>query len=188
MPNRARSPDADRSAQLRGLTWRALLRTVTTVVVVGTAYFTLPFTGLDDLSTLFLLVCGSAVVCAVCGWQVWWVLRSPHPMVQAMEGIAATSTVYILGFASLYAVISQVDPEGFTELLTRMGALYFSLTVFATVGFGDIAAVTDGTRAVVSAQIVCNLIFLALVVRLFVLAAKHRRQQVGEKPITDESP
>ncbi len=60
--------------------------------------------------------------------------------------------------------------------------------MFATVGFGDIAAVTDGTRAVVSAQIVCNLIFLALVVRLFVLAAKHRRQQVGEKPITDESP
>ncbi|WP_054720154.1 potassium channel family protein [Rhodococcus sp. SMB37] len=188
MPNRARSSDADRSAQLRGLTWRALLRTVTTLGVVGVAYFTLPFTELDDLPALVLLVCGSAVVCAVCGWQVWWVLRSPHPVAQAMEGIAATATVYIFGFASLYAVLSQVEPQGFTEVLTRMGALYFGLTVFATVGFGDIAAVTDGTRAVVSAQIVCNLIFLALVVRLFMLTAKHRRQQVGEDPIPGEGP
>lgn len=189
VPNSAQSSDAagtDKAAQLRALTWRALLRTVTTLVVAGTAYFTLPFSGLDDLPTLLLLVLGSVVVCAVCAWQVWSVLRSPHPMVQAMEGIAATVTVYVLGFASLYAVISQVEPEGFTEVLTRMGALYFSLTVFATVGFGDIAAVTDGTRAVVSAQIVCNLIFLALVVRLFVLTAKHRWQQVGETPTTDE--
>jgi hypothetical protein len=187
VPNRARSPDADRSAQLRGLTWWALLRTATTVVVAGIAYFTLPFTGLDDLPTLVLLLCGSVVVCAVCGLQVWWVLRSPHPVVRAAEGIAATTTVYILGFASLYTVLSQVGPEGFTEVLTRMGALYFSLTVFATVGFGDIAAVTDGTRAVVSAQIVGNLIFLALVVRLFMLTAQHRRRQV-EEPAAENDP
>ncbi len=33
-----------------------------------------------------------------------------------------------------------MDPAAFNETLTRIDSLYFTLTVFATVGFGDIAA------------------------------------------------
>jgi hypothetical protein len=161
------------------LVWRALIRSLATIVVVGAAYFRLPFDRIDDLPTVLALVGGLAAVAVVCTWQVWCVLRSTYPVVQAVEGIAATATVYLVGFATVYVLLSQADPGGFTEDLSRMGALYFTLTVFATVGFGDIAALTDGTRAVVSVQMVANLIFIAVGLRLFGLAARRRRGQVG---------
>jgi hypothetical protein len=53
-----------------------------------------------------------------------------------------------------------------------MGALYFTVTVFSTVGFGDITAKTDGARALVSVQMILDLILIASVARLLVTAAR----------------
>ena len=41
-------------------------------------------------------------------------------------------------FASTYFVMERVSAANFTQPLTRTGALYFTVTVFSTVGFGDI--------------------------------------------------
>ena len=60
----------------------------------------------------------------------------------------------------------------FSEPLTRMGALYFTVTVFATVGFGDISPVTDGARAAVTAQMVLNAVFIGLLVKVIFGAAQ----------------
>jgi hypothetical protein len=38
------------------------------------------------------------------------------------------------------------------RLLTRTDALYFTVTVFSTVGFGDITAKTETARLVVTGQ------------------------------------
>ena len=62
-----------------------------------------------------------------------------------------------------------------------MSALYFTVTVFSTVGFGDIVAVTDTGRAVVTAQVVANLLVLGLGGRVFFGAIAHaRRREVQE--------
>ncbi|MEE2034044.1 potassium channel family protein [Rhodococcus chondri] len=177
MPFRRHSPP--RPASAAGQALRALIRSLVTIVVVGASYFRLPFDRIDDLPAAFLLVGGLISVSAVCTWQVRSVLRSRYPVQQAAEGIVATATVYFAGFSTLYVLLSQADPLGFTEPLSRMGALYFTLTVFATVGFGDIVALTDGTRAVVSVQMIANLILIAVGIRTIVFAARRRRRQVG---------
>ena len=41
-------------------------------------------------------------------------------------------------------------------------ALYFTVTVFSTVGFGDILAVSDTGRAVVTIQMISNLVLLGI--------------------------
>ncbi len=78
-------------------------------------------------------------------------------------------------------------PGSFTEPLSRMAALYFSLSVFSTVGFGDIAAQTDLARGLVSLQIVCNLVLIGFGVRFVVAAvswAKSHRSPSSGPEIT----
>jgi Ion channel len=51
-------------------------------------------------------------------------------------------------------------------------AFYFTVTVLSTVGFGDIAADSDLVRLVVTVQTPLDLTLLAVVVRVFLSAAK----------------
>ncbi len=55
--------------------------------------------------------------------------------------------------------------------------MYFSSTVFTTVGFGDITAKTEAARLVVTVQMWLDLVFLGLVVRLVVNAVKFNQQR-----------
>ena len=49
--------------------------------------------------------------------------------------------------------MAQADPANFsTHTLTRTDALYFTITIFATVGFGDISATSQSARLLVSAR------------------------------------
>jgi hypothetical protein len=59
--------------------------------------------------------------------------------------------------------------------MTRTDALYFTVTVFATVGFGDITAKTEAARLVVTGQMIVDLVTIALVVKVIVDAAKRGR-------------
>ncbi len=70
-------------------------------------------------------------------------------------------------------------PDSFTDPLTRTDSLYFTVTVFATVGFGDIAPVTQAARVLVTVQMVGNLLLLGIALRVVVLAVQHRRRTVG---------
>ena len=62
---------------------------------------------------------------------------------------------------------------------TRTDALYFTVTVFSTVGFGDIVAVSQPARLVVTVQMLLDLLALGLVVRAFVGAVQFARQQAA---------
>ena len=65
----------------------------------------------------------------------------------------------------------------FSEPLTRTSALYFSVTVFSTVGFGDITAKTDAARLVVTAQMLLDLLLLGFGARVFLSAVKLGRHR-----------
>ena len=64
-----------------------------------------------------------------------------------------------------------------------------TVTVLATVGFGDITAKTDPARLVVTIQMVADLILIAVVVRLILGAASRagRREAEDEDEEPDES-
>jgi voltage-gated potassium channel len=103
-------------------------------------------------------------------------MRSKHPGLRAAEALAFSIPLYLLLFASTYTEMARASTMNFTEPLSRTDALYFSVTVFASVGFGDISAVSDGARLLVTVQMLLDLLLLSLVVRLF-LSAVTRSQQ-----------
>ncbi|RVW04465.1 potassium channel family protein [Rhodococcus spongiicola] len=158
--------------QRRRLLWLAVLRPLTTVLLLTLAYFVLPMGRLSSAGAVLLLGGGLVFVIALCTWQVWRIVHSPTPALRSIEALVVTVPVYLLGSATTIFLLAQMDPTAFTESLTRIDALYFTLTVFATVGFGDIAAVHQAARAVVTVMIVGNLVMLAVGVKLLMQAAK----------------
>ena len=68
------------------------------------------------------------------------------------------------------------SPDTFTiDPLTRVDALYLTVTVFSTVGFGDISAASQPGRILVTIQMILNLIVLGAGVRLLTSAVKRGR-------------
>ena len=80
--------------------------------------------------------------------------------------------MFLIVFAALYLCLSQSSPANFSEPLNHTGAVYLTITVFSTVGFGDITPETDLARIVVSVQMILDLIVIGAVVRLLANAAK----------------
>ena len=55
--------------------------------------------------------------------------------------------------------------------------MYFSTTIFSTVGFGDITAKSQAARVVVTLQMFLDLVILGLVARLVVNAVSLGKQR-----------
>ncbi|MGZ5400093.1 MAG: potassium channel family protein, partial [Nocardioides sp.] len=119
----------------------------------------------------------------VTAFEVRAVLESPHPAIKAIEGVATTVAPFILLFAATYFVMSESSTGHFSAALSREDALYFAVTVFASVGFGDITATTTAARMVVTLQMVLNLLVLGAGVRVFVGAVTlGRKRGAGSVP------
>ena len=85
----------------------------------------------------------------------------------------------LLLFASTYFILSRDDAATFTEPLTRSDSLYFTVTIFATVGFGDISAHTQTARLVVTTQMLLDLVVLGLGIQVILGAVKRGKAGPG---------
>jgi voltage-gated potassium channel len=113
-------------------------------------------------------------------WLVVGIFNAENPGLRALEALALVVILLVVVFAATYLSIVSESPNSFNQGLDHSSALYFTITVLATVGFGDIVPVTDFARMIVSVQMVFDLIFIAAVVRVFINAAKvgqARREQ-----------
>lgn len=164
----------------RALLLHASARAGATAVILTGLYFVAPMEGVADLGSIVFLVSVLVVVVVLCGWQGAKVMRADYPAVQAVEALAAVVPIYLIGFSTAYHLIAASAPQNFSEPVSRMGGLYFTLSVFSTVGFGDITASTDFARGVVSIQMIGNLVIIALGGRL--LLAAVRRGQARRRP------
>jgi hypothetical protein len=72
--------------------------------------------------------------------------------------------------------------------MTKTTALYFTVTVFATVGFGDIAPMTEAARVVTMVQMLGDLVVLGLVVRVILGAVQVGRQRSADPDAGEASP
>ena len=97
-------------------------------------------------------------------------------MLRATVAMATVIPLFLVSFSWLYLVMSQTSLPTFGMHLSRSSALYFTITVFSTVGFGDITTKTDTARLIVSIQMLADLAVIAIVARL-ILAAVNRAQQ-----------
>jgi voltage-gated potassium channel len=99
---------------------------------------------------------GLAAIAGPIIWQIRAIVQARHPGLRAVETLAVVIPTFLLLFAAGYFLASEAQPAVFSEPLTRTDALYFTITVFATVGFGDISPVSEGTRIVVSIQMLAD--------------------------------
>ena len=173
----------------RRLVVRALLRASVTATALVVLYFTLPLTGSLDGSAATLLVLGLLGFAGVVTWQVRAVLRSRYPGLRAVEALAAAVPLFLLVFAVAYLLMADADAGAFSEPLSRTDALYFTITVFATVGFGDITPKTDLARVATMVQMLGDLLVVGLVLHFMFGAVKAglQRRAAAQAGVPDSS-
>jgi hypothetical protein len=135
-------------------------------------YFILPFDNPKMGGAWLHLVAALAVFSAVMARQILQIVTSDLPELKAIKTLFFSAALFIVIFASIYLSMSTGSPFTFSEPLNHVKSLYFTVTVLATVGFGDITPKNDTARMIVTMQMVLDLAFLAVLVRVIVRAAK----------------
>lgn len=160
----------------------AALRSTVTLTVLTAAYFELPFTLISQTSYLTAFLLGAVVVIVVLAVQVRNILRSPYPRLGAVEALMTSGPLFIVLFAALHYVIAHVDPGSYTQPMTRLDALYFTVTTFATVGYGDLAPVSQTARLAALVQMVCGLFLVGVIAKLLLGITQESRDRLTPGP------
>lgn len=155
-----------------------MLRSVVISVAICVAYFALPMSDFSwaGITTLILGLIG---LVALLVWQIRAIVHSPYPLARAIEALAVSVPLFLAIFASTYYLMGQAEPSSWSEPLSRLDAAYFAVTIFATVGFGDITAVSDTARAVTTLQMIADVILVGLAARVVVGAVKEGLRRQG---------
>ncbi len=143
-------------------------------------YYLLPLNRSSNWAAVTMLVIGLVLFIGLVAFQVRSIVRSRYPALRAIEALATSVPLFLLLFASVYVVMATMSASNFSEPLTHTDALYFTVTVFSTVGFGDITAKTEAARLVVTAQMITDLLIIGLGLRVIVSAVTRSRQQRPE--------
>ena len=143
-----------------------LLRAAAAVALLVVGYYLAPLDRPLDTGTLIEFLLALAVVGAVIAWEVRSILTSDVPRLRAVQTVAVGVPMLLLVFASVYVQIETSQPNSFSETLSRTDALYFTVTVFSTVGFGDIVPKSELARIVTMSQMLTGLIVLGLVAKV----------------------
>lgn len=101
------------------------------------------------------------------------VLQADRPLAEAFAALVLLLSLLTTGFASVYFAMNH-DGSQIEGLDTRVDGLYFTVTTLSTVGYGDLVPLTQAARVVATFQMLFDLIFIALAVRVFTTAARRR--------------
>jgi hypothetical protein len=158
-----------------GVILRSVLRVVATLTLLFLGYALLP--GTEEASSVRITVFSFVFVgfVALTARQAPSVRRSRYPALRATELLATALGFFIVAFSVAYLSMSRSNGHDFNAPLDHVSALYFTVVVFSTLGFGDIVAKSDAARLVVTIQILLDLVLLGFFVR-FVIGAVERRR------------
>jgi voltage-gated potassium channel len=155
---------------------RAVLRIVGSTTALVGLYYLLPLNHSSTWAAVTILVVGLVLFIGLVTLQVRAIIRSLFPGLRAIEARATSVPLFLLLFASSYVVMAAMSASNFGGRLTHTDGLYFTVTVFSTVGFGDITAKTQAARLVVTGQMIADLVILGLAIKIIVGAVSRRRQ------------
>jgi voltage-gated potassium channel len=161
----------------------SVLRSVASVTLLVGLYYAAPLDGPLSLGTLITFGLGLLAFAGLIVWQRRAIIRSDVPVLRGLQALATGVTLLLVLYASLYSAIAYNQPDSFTQTLSRTDGLYFTVTVFATVGFGDITPRSELARIVTTTQMLFGLVVFGLVVRTLLGAvqmAVQRRE--SERP------
>lgn len=132
------------------------------------------------------LYLNAAIQLALASWYLSFVLqrrawhgrwRGVSRRVLTLPLLAILLSLALNSFTLAYWTLSWDHPSSFSEPLTKVDALYFTLTTFSTTGYGDIHPVAQTARAVVSAQLVIDVLLLTVAAAIAIDRALERDQE-----------
>lgn len=158
---------------------KLVLRVMAITVVMLVVYALVPTHDVSSVETVVRLLGCLLLFFAAVVWQVRSITRSERPVERAVETLVTVLVLLLVIFAYTYVALSTSSVESFTESIDRVDGIYFTSTVLATVGFGDISPVSTTARVVVTLQMVTNLVVLGAVARVILRAAQEGRARTA---------
>ncbi|MFG3040481.1 MULTISPECIES: potassium channel family protein [unclassified Streptomyces] len=175
------NPGSRRSALLTAL------HAVLSLAAVLAAYYLLPLDSSFSAGTVAVLVVGVLLVALLIAWQVRTIMRASRPGLKAVAAVATALPFFVALFAATYFLLARSEPASFTEPMSRTDSLYFTMTVFSTVGFGDISPRTEVARLLTTGQMTANFLLIGVAAR-FVLGAVQEGRRLRSLESGDEEP
>jgi hypothetical protein len=153
------------------------LRAVAILVLFLVAYYRAPLDRPLTLTSGLLFAGGLLSLALVVVVEVRGILTSPRPLVRAVRMLGVGLPLFLMVFAATYCTIDGQQPEAFTEPLSRTDGLYFTVTTFATVGYGDISPKTELARVVVTIQMLIGLLVVGIVAKVVLGAVRVAQER-----------
>jgi hypothetical protein len=148
------------------------------LVSVLVVYYAFPVGELPSGVGIALSVVGLLAGVSLLAWlsvrQVGLLVRSAADESVRLDSLIFLVYVVVPMFALGYVALERGDPGQFEGLATKTDGLYFSLSTLATVGFGDVHAVGQLARALVTIQITFDLVFVAALVAILTSQIRER--------------
>ena len=178
--------DLDRLTQRRLVT-HAVVRITLAFVGLLVLYALLPDVHRSGARVVLELIVGLLAFTGLLAWQIGQIVTATYPGLRAIEALALAGPVLVFVFSFVYLSLSHAHPYEFSEPLDHVRAVYFTVSVISTVGFGDIVPRTDAARLFVIVQMALDLVLVVGIARSLVFAAKigARRRQDERAPRTD---
>ena len=145
-------------------------RVAGSVAALVALYYLLPLDHSSTPAAVTMLLVGLAAFVALVACQVRLIIRSRFPGLRAAEALG-TSVPFSCCFSP---APTSCWPRYRSAISAATYGLYFTVTVFSTVGFGDITAKTETAR-LVTGQMIADLIILGLAIKVIVGAVRHGR-------------
>lgn len=163
--------------------------TALALVGVIVAYYAVP---VGELPSSWDIVVVTLGLVAGLGLLVWAGVRQVRMLAHhqagdpsvRLDGLALVVIVVVPLFALGFYAIERADASQFADLETKTDALYFTVSALATVGFGDVHASGQLARALVTVQIVFNLVVVAALASVLTgqIRARMAGRHAGEPP------
>ena len=150
-----------------------VLRAVATTALLFAAYYLTPVRARTPIQELLWLLAALAAFVAIVALQVRLIINTRHPRLRAVEALTVAVPLFLIVFARIYLTLSTYTPGAFSAHLNRTGSMYFTITVFSTVGFGDMTPKTDFARLIVCTQMLLDLVVFGAVAKLLLGAVER---------------
>jgi voltage-gated potassium channel len=161
--------------------WGTALRSAAALALLLLVYYQAPLDRQLDAATGLVFITALVLFAAFVTVEVRGILGSARPRLRATRALALGVPLLLVVFAAGYCTISAQQPDAFSEPLGRTDGLYFTMTVFATVGFGDIAPTTELARLLVTLQMFVDVLAVGVVAKV-VLGAVRVAEERGRSP------
>ncbi len=143
-------------------------------LILATYYF-LPMPDGDDPPWLVMVtIVLVSVVYSLAGVSALFrINRSAHPLRTGVVMLVVMLTAIVVIFALAYLSLSIDNVDNFNVALDKISALYFTMTILSTVGFGDIHAQTHPAMIAVMIQMVVSLTLITTLARVLIEATRR---------------